>query len=125
MRVKRADDRPNSGIEGASDIEWQVASDRAQILEGLLQYGSGPEKIASAAKELGLAQAMLYRLLALYRLDPSHSSLLPKRAGQSPGTHRLDQNLEALIDCSMRKDLYQTWGRSPYGCGGRSPVRTS
>jgi putative transposase len=58
--------------------------------------------MASAAEDLGLSKTMLYRLLALYRVDPSPSSILPKRAGQSPGTRRLDQNLEALIECSMR-----------------------
>ena len=69
MRVKRADDRPKPGIEAASDLEWQVASDRAQVLEGLLLHGSSPERIASAATELRLSKTTLYRLLALSGVD--------------------------------------------------------
>jgi hypothetical protein len=46
-------------------MEWQVACDRAQVLDDLVLHGFGPKLMASAAEDLGLSKAMLYRLLAL------------------------------------------------------------
>jgi hypothetical protein len=40
---------------------------------------------------------MVYRLLARYRINPAPSELLPKREGRVLGTHRLDDEVEGIV----------------------------
>ena len=57
-------------IDDASEADWKVADQRAQALDRLLLHGAGPPEVAESAQELGLSAAMVYRLLARYRLNP-------------------------------------------------------
>jgi putative transposase len=84
------------GIEDASDQQWETASRRANVLESLLA-GGGPPRVAEAARQLGLSASMVYRLLARYRRNPVPSELLPKREGCVPGAHRLDAEVEDVV----------------------------
>jgi putative transposase len=84
-------------LETASDAEWDLASKRAHAMEDLLVNGAGPSRIAEVAKEQSLSKAMVYRLLARYRQNPSPSELLPKRRGQETGAHRLSTEVESVI----------------------------
>jgi hypothetical protein len=63
-------------IETASDAEWAIASQRADLMDILLSQ-SNAASVGEAARELGLSIAMMYRLLARYRKNPTPSSLLP------------------------------------------------
>ena len=84
-------------LETASDSEWEIASKRAQAMEELLVNGAGPSRIDEVARDHGLSRAMVYRILARYRRNPSPSELLPKRGGRALGVHRLGVEVEALI----------------------------
>jgi hypothetical protein len=55
------------------------------------------ERWIKRGREVSLSQAMVYRLLARYRQNPSPSELLPKRRGQQTGAHRLSPEVEAVI----------------------------
>ena len=90
MQFSRLDRAAKPDIEAASDQQWESASRRATVLQNLLAGGGGPAQVSEAARELGLSKAMVYRLLARYRVNPAPSELLPKREGRVPGTHRLD-----------------------------------
>jgi putative transposase len=97
MQFSRLDRAAKPDIEAASDQQWQSASPRATVLQNLLASGGGPAQVSEAARELGLSKAMVYRLLARYRVNPAPSELLPKREGRVPGTHRLDDEVEGIV----------------------------
>jgi putative transposase len=84
-------------METASDADWLIASKRASALEVLLA-GCTPAAVAEAAHDLNLGTAMVYRLLALYRRNPSTSALLPNRGGRAPGARLLGDEVEAVIE---------------------------
>jgi putative transposase len=92
--------RPNA--ESASDADWEIASQRADALKVLLA-GSSPAAVAEVAADLRLSSAMVYRLLAVYRRNPSASSLLPNRGGRTPGTRLLSSEIETVIQSSISK----------------------
>jgi putative transposase len=80
----------------ASDADWQIASQREGALKMLLR-SSSPAAVAEVAADLRLSSAMVYRLLAVYRRDPSTSSLLPNRGGRVSGTRLLSTEVETVI----------------------------
>jgi putative transposase len=84
-------------VEAASDVEWEMASERAAAMERLIAYGAGPAKITEVSEQLGLSKAMIYRLLARYRKSPAPSELLPKREGRAAGVGMLGDEVEAVI----------------------------
>jgi len=97
MQFAGLDRAAKSGIEAASDQQWETASRRATVLQSLLANGGGPSRVSEAARELGLSTAMVYRLLARYRKNPAPSELLPKREGRVPGAHTLDDEVEGIV----------------------------
>ena len=80
----------------ASDADWQIASQREGALKLLLR-SSSPTAVAEVAADLRLSSAMVYRLLAVYRRDPSTSSLLSNRGGRVSGTRLLSPEVETVI----------------------------
>ena len=80
----------------ASDTDWQIASQRESALKLLLKFSSRAA-VAEVAADLGLSSAMVYRLLTVYRRDPSTSSLLPNRGGRIAGTKMLSTEVETVI----------------------------
>jgi putative transposase len=92
--------RPSA--ESAGDADWEIATQRADALKVLLA-GSSPAAVAEVAADLRLSSAMVYRLLAVYRRNPSASSLLPNRGGRTPGTRLLSIEVETVIQSSISK----------------------
>jgi putative transposase len=88
-------------IETASDAEWAIASQRADVMDSLLSQ-SNAASVGEAARELGLSIAMMYRLLARYRKNPTPSSLLPAKAGVIVGATLLDSEVEGLVQRLIR-----------------------
>jgi putative transposase len=86
----------NPDMETANDTEWLRASERASALSGLLTRSS-PAAVEEVARDLKLSPAMVYRLLALYRKNPSPSALLPQRAGRAVGMMMLSEEVETVI----------------------------
>ena len=82
--------------DSASDADWQTARNREDALKVLLETSS-PAAVAEVAADLRLSSAMVYRLLAVYRRDPSTSSLLPNRGGRASGTKLLSTDVETVI----------------------------
>src|SRR5258708_12732878 len=79
----------------ASDADWQIASQREGALKMLLR-SSSPTAVAEVAADLRLSSAMVYRLLAVYRRDPSTSSLLPNPGGPLSGHNQLKPQVRTL-----------------------------
>src|ERR1035438_8798221 len=89
MRILKGNTAPKPDIERVSDEEWELACGRAVVLRALLATGAGRPRVIAAAKELGMSTAMMYRLLARFRRDPSTSALLPGTGGRPTGTRLL------------------------------------
>jgi putative transposase len=53
---------------------------------------------AAAAVELGLSRTQVYERLARFITDPRLTSLLPRRRGPTPGSSRLANDINLLID---------------------------
>ncbi|WP_035354712.1 hypothetical protein [Edaphobacter aggregans] len=88
--------------DSASDADWQMARHREDALKVLLETSS-PAAVAEVAADLRLSSAMVDRLLAVYRRDPSTSSLLPNRGGRASGTKLLSTDVETVIpDVDLR-----------------------
>jgi putative transposase len=86
--------------EKASDADWLLAGRREVALKTLLPDTS-PTAVAQVAEDLGLSAAMVYRLLAAYRRDPSTRSLLPNRGGRARGARLLATDVERVIQTSI------------------------
>jgi putative transposase len=83
-------------VDSPSDADWDIASHREVALKVLLETSS-PAAVAEVAADLGLSSAMVYRLLAVYRRNPSISSLLPNRGGRVSGARLLSADVETII----------------------------
>jgi putative transposase len=84
------------------DEEWEVAQHRAGVVRRLLRPRPGDLKarsklMASAAAELNVSRATLYRLLARFRALEVTSALLPSRRGRPRGARSLDERREVII----------------------------
>jgi putative transposase len=84
-------------VETASDEEWDLACRRAAAMQALLASGAGRPNVIAAAEELGISTAMMYRLLARFRKDPSPNALLPGPGGRRTGTRLLHPETECII----------------------------
>ena len=78
----------------------------------MLLVASSPAAVAEVAADLRLSAAMVYRLLAVYRRDPSTSSLLPNRGGRASGTRLLSADVETVIQTLISGySLKRQWPR--------------
>ena len=97
MRFSKDSHPIKPDIEDASEAEWEIASQRASAMDELVAHGAGPSRVTETAQKLGLSKAIVYRLVARYRLNPVPSELLLKREGRVPGSRRLGDEVEAVI----------------------------
>ncbi len=84
----------------ATDADWAVARDRADVIRRVLKADhpkARSELMASAAAELKVSRATLYRLLTQFRTVERTSALLPSRRGRPQGARSLDGKREAII----------------------------
>jgi putative transposase len=63
--------------------------------------------VDSAATELGLKRARVYRLIAAYRAQAVTSALLTPPRGPQKGIHRLDPKRENLVEEAIGR-VYRT-----------------
>lgn len=87
-------------VADVGDADWAVARHRAAVIRRLLaaDHPKGRSKrIASAATELAVSRATIYRLLARFRVVERTSALLPARPGRPQGARSLDLKREAII----------------------------
>jgi hypothetical protein len=96
--------------DSASDANWQMARHREDALKVLLETSS-PAAVAEVAEDLRLSSAMVYRLLAVYRRDPSTSSLLPNRGGRGLRRSLLAVIASLIPPASMCRTLIPDAGR--------------
>jgi putative transposase len=82
------------------EAEWTVAQHRAEVVCCLLKADLSAVRsklIASAAAELAVSRATVYRMLARFRAAEVTSALMPSRRGRPRGARSLDQRREAII----------------------------
>jgi putative transposase len=79
-----------------SEAEWELAIRRSRVMDELLVRGSAAS-VSDAAREQSLSIALMYRLLARYRRNPSPGALLPGTAGPAAGFRRLEPGVETLV----------------------------
>ena len=99
---------PDEEAGAADDEDWELAQHRAGILRRLLIRGASDQKtrseaMTSAAAELNVSRATLYRLLARFRASEVTSALLPSRRGRPRGARTLDERREAIIAETITK----------------------
>jgi transposase len=69
---------------------WKPTVKRAKIPAQLAaKEHCSKEHIDEAAKKLKIGRAMVYRLLARFRLSEQGTSLLPSKPGRKPGSKEL------------------------------------
>ena len=92
----------------ASDSDWGVASQREAVIRPLAdQVRLTETDVTTAAHQLKLSRATLYRLIGRYRQRPQTSSLLPWKRGRDSCTQILDREREDLIKVCIQ-DFYLT-----------------
>ena len=86
----------------ASDAEWAEAVRREAVLRPLsTQATLAPLEVKTAAHDLSLSRASVYKLLRVFRGNPVTASLLPRKPGPAKGTRLLDKATEAQITSSI------------------------
>jgi putative transposase len=86
----------------ASDAEWAEAVRREAVLRPLSTQASlAPLELKTAAHNLSVSRASVYKLLRIFRGNPVTASLLPRKPGPAKGTRLLDEAMEAQITSSI------------------------
>jgi putative transposase len=86
------------------DSVWQPTVKRAKILAELAEAERcSTEQIRWAAKKLKISRAMVYRLLARFRLSQDATSLLPSKPGRKPGSKELTVDQERIVGRLIRQ----------------------
>src|SRR5687768_12661565 len=80
-----------------SDEDWSIAIAREAVMRDLLSSKPTPEMVAEACERIGLSRSQLYRLMSLYRENPTTVTLVPSKSGRPPGTRLLSAEMEAII----------------------------
>lgn len=95
--------------EPDSEVDWQVACERAAILRRTF---AGPDgrcdlSLSEAARLLGVDRTTLYRWRKRYGVEHRASALMPRAKGRRRGTWILPRHLEELIARAI-KTFYLT-----------------
>src|SRR5258706_6158920 len=78
--------------------QWEEARRRFAVIRGLAQRTPRTRKdVTSAASELGLCTAQVYRLLARYAANPRLTSLVPQPCGGVRRSSRIAPALHTLV----------------------------
>jgi len=95
-------------LSTVSAQQWEEARRRMKVVQPLARMPRRTRAdVVTAATELGLAAAQLYRLLARYKADSRLTALLPQPRGGVRGRSRISAELEALIE-EVIEDVYLT-----------------
>lgn len=91
-------------LVAVSDPVWKHTVKRAKVLAQLADLEEcSAEQIEAAAKKLKLGRAMVYRLLARFRLSQEATSLLPSKPGRKPGARELEPEQEGIVETLIRR----------------------
>jgi putative transposase len=96
-----------SAMARATDAQWASARQRERAVELIDGSGDVVGRVARTAKRLDVSQRTVFRWLARFRDGPQTSSLLPRPRGTPPGSRRIDQRIERVIDAAIN-DVYLT-----------------
>ena len=89
----------NPLLHDISEEEWAIACAREPVIRGLIALSkiSRPE-CEKAAQALGLERTWVFELVRRYRAHSVTSSLVLRKAGFPKGEHRLDPQVEDIIE---------------------------
>ena len=80
------------------DSVWKPTVKRAKMLAHLAEMERcSNEQINETARKLKISRAMVYRLLARFRLSQQTTALLPSKPGRKPGAKELDVDQEKIV----------------------------
>jgi putative transposase len=86
------------------DSVWKHTIRRAKVLAELANLKECSEQqIEVAARKLKIGRAMVYRLLARFRLSQEATSLLPSKPGPKLGARQLQPKQEGIVETLIRK----------------------
>jgi putative transposase len=87
-----------SGLDDISDVEWQAAQARANVIRAILTSPTGRTRaIRDGAVKLGLSERQLQRLVDQYSRSGTVTSLLHAKVGRKFGAQLLDPERELII----------------------------
>jgi len=86
-------------LSSISAEQWEEARRRLSVIQPLARNAARTRAdVVAAARELGLAAAQLYRLLARYQTDPRLTALVPRPRGGVRGRSRIPCDIDLLIE---------------------------
>lgn len=87
---------------------WELAKAREAEIRPLVldppPKNDQAEAVSRAARNLGLSNAYLYRLVNRYRVDPRTESMVPERRGPKPGARKITDRVEGIIEEQIRNN---------------------
>lgn len=105
-------DKPNPDIEDIADEDWKIAQYRYAVIKPLLNNPfRGRKDVEKRSKEVNESSSTIYRWINNYHATDSLSSLIPQKRGWKPGSLRISQFVENIIQ-EVIKDTYLTHQRS-------------
>jgi putative transposase len=89
----------NPLLHDISEDDWAVACAREPVIRGLIALDAiSRSECQKAEAALGLERTWVFELVRRYRENPVTSSLVFRKAGFPKGEHRLDRQVEDLIE---------------------------
>lgn len=117
--VTEAQAVPGIDLHDIPERDWQIARQRFQAIEPLLQAGGArPDEILRRAAEVGRNRSTLYRWLRAYLRSGTLASLLPAKPGAAAGQKRIADDIELVISAVI-EERYLTKQRLPAEQVGR------
>src|SRR5260221_2053710 len=90
---------PSVDLANVPEMAWTDAVRRANVIRILAENTHRTvADVRAAAKQLGCGLTQVYAMLRRYRIEPTTSSLLPRRPGPCTGTSRLSPRLDSIIE---------------------------
>jgi len=103
----------NYSLDGIADADWAEAERRMAIIRPLLQ---GDMFVAGAverrAKQCSVSRATVYRWLSAYTEGDQFLSLMPRRPGWKKGQPRISDEIERIIQNSIKLVYLNTQRKS-------------
>ena len=97
---------PAMNDEVSREREWEKGCRREDVIRALLSQRTSAlsaKEVEGAADELEISRATLYRMVRLYRVGGTVSSLLPRSVGRPKKSRSLSPEREALIVQTIRQ----------------------
>lgn len=97
LSTKPTNDSPSIDLNDHTELEWDTAKKRLEIIKPLVGIKRSAEDIQKIASSNKIGQATLYRWLRAFESNPTLSALIPQIKKRGPKEKRLPEATNTII----------------------------